>query len=135
MQRLNIDLFGSLDLDEAHRRSRDGFGDRFCVDEVILVTLDAGLHELGQYDPDSVAKPLDLARQPLRTWAGFHADDGRSGALEELKQRVTPEASALHGLAGSIETDHVEDVLADIDAEDRSVTGAIAGGHDALPSV
>ncbi len=109
MQRLNIDLFGSLDLDEAHRRSRDGFGNRFRVDQVVLVALDVGLHELGPDDPDGVTEPLDLACQPLRTWAGFHADNGGSGTLEELKQRVAPETRSLHGLARSIQTDHVEE--------------------------
>ncbi len=58
-------------------------------------------------------------RLPCRQWRG-------SGTLEELKQRVSSNRTRCTGWPGTIETDHVEDVLAYIDAEDRSVTGAIA---------
>jgi hypothetical protein len=129
MQRLQVDLIGAPDLDKAHRRTRDGLGDRLRVDDVVLVRLHVGLDEPGRDDPHRVTEGHDLACQPLRARARLHAHDGRRCTFEELQHRVTPERGLLHRRARRIEANDVEDVLADVDAEDGGVARRIAYLH------
>jgi hypothetical protein len=50
MECLGIDLFNSLDLDEAHCRSSDRLGYCLSVKRVVLVRLQIRLHELCRHD-------------------------------------------------------------------------------------
>lgn len=64
MERLQVGLLGRADLDEAHHRPQNGFGDRLGINDVALVGLHVRLHELGRHDPHRVAEHLQLARKP-----------------------------------------------------------------------
>ena len=55
MDRLEIELVIGLDRDETHVLAFDGFGNRFCVDEVVLVRLHERLYKLSRDQPDIVA--------------------------------------------------------------------------------
>ena len=75
---------------------------------------------------DLVAHGPEFARQPLRAWTRFHADDRALGALEEGEQGV---ASGLHPLdhrTRVVEAYDMEHVLAEIDAIDGGIPRAIA---------
>ena len=55
MHRLQVELVIRLDRDEAHVLTFDGFGDGFCIHEVILVGLYKRLHELRRDQPHVLA--------------------------------------------------------------------------------
>jgi hypothetical protein len=55
---LPIELLLRFDLHKAHVLHGHGFGDRFCIDEVIFVRLPVGFDELGRDEPHLV--PLSL---------------------------------------------------------------------------
>jgi putative transposase len=76
-----------------------------------------------------VTKRLDLACEPLRSWAGLHANDCWGRAFKELKQRVPPETDTLNRSAGSVDPDNMEEVLADIDTVDCGITRLVAHCH------
>jgi hypothetical protein len=132
VERLQVDLFGGANLREAHRRPGHGFGDGFGVDGVVLLRLHVGLHELGGDDAGPVTHRLQLARQPLRAGARFHADQGARRALEERQQRLLPQLHALDHRAALVEADDVEHVLAEINAEDSGVPGRISNHSQSL---
>jgi hypothetical protein len=51
VQDLRVELRLALELDEAHRRPRRGFGDRLGIPLVVLLRLHVGLHVLGRHQP------------------------------------------------------------------------------------
>jgi hypothetical protein len=58
-------------------------------------------------------------RQPLRAWTGLHADLHLRRGIEKRHQRVARELRALDHRSGSVQSDDVEDLLANVDAEGR----------------
>jgi len=69
---------------------------------------------------------LHLSRQPLRAWAGFHADQSWVGALKKDKQSVTPEFKSLDSIARGIRPN--KDVVAQVDSVDRRASNIGCGG-------
>ena len=70
MQRLEIDLIGFLHLHEPHGRSRGRLRDRFSADDIVLVRLDVGLHELRGYEAHLVTRRPYPPGKPLRPSTG-----------------------------------------------------------------
>ena len=73
-----------------------------------------------------------VSSQPLRTGTGFHTDQRRLRALEELQQCVPAEPSALDRMAALVKADYVEDDLTNVDSEHRGGSRYIANGHGSL---
>ncbi len=85
---LQIHLLSAANGNKTHRGPCYSFRNRFGINDVVLVALHIGFDELGWNDPDPVTKGYQLPRQPLGTRTGFHANQGRRSALEELKQAL-----------------------------------------------
>jgi hypothetical protein len=124
MQRLQIDLLGPSDLDEAHGWSANRFGDRLRIEGVVLVRLDERLDESRRHDSGIMAALDQLACQPLRARTGFHADQRRSRGRKEEEDIRAGEPCPLYDRAVAVEGDQVKAVLADVDTVGRGqVTG------------
>jgi hypothetical protein len=113
---LQVDLLDRSRMGEAHRRTRHGFGNSLSIDRVVLLRLDVRLDELRCDNAHLMAHGGELACQPLRARTGFHADDRAVGTLKEAEQRIASELNALDDGPRAVETDDVEDVLAEVDA-------------------
>ena len=74
MHRLQVELLLRLDGDEAHVLLGHGFGDRLGIDEVVLVRLAIGLHELRGNEPYFVSLLAQSAGEKMRSAAGLDAD-------------------------------------------------------------
>jgi hypothetical protein len=55
MHGLHVELLLSLDLHKAHVLFGHGFGDRFRIDEIVLVRLPVRFYELGGDEPHFVS--------------------------------------------------------------------------------
>jgi hypothetical protein len=65
MDRLQVQLIIRLNRDEAHVLAFDRFGNRFGIDEVVLVRLYKRLHELSRDQPNVVALRSQGASQEM----------------------------------------------------------------------
>src|SRR5438309_12042631 len=77
MQRLQIQLLRGLGRYELHRRALHGFGNRFGIIEVVLLSLAIGADIFGWHQPGIVTKRCEFAAQVMCADAGFHADQAR----------------------------------------------------------
>src|ERR1700759_341916 len=77
MQRLQIQLFRGLGRLELHRWAMHGFGNRFGIIEVVLLSLAIGADIFGRHQPGIVTKRCEFAAQVMCADAGFHADKAR----------------------------------------------------------
>ena len=123
MQRLQIQLLGGLGRHELHRRALHGFGNRFGVIEVVLLSLAIGADIFGWHQPGIVTKRCEVAAQVMGADAGFHADQARRYIGEPGFHLATRPLLPQHDGAARIVADDVERVLADIDADhgDRGI--------------
>ena len=74
MHGLPIELLLRFDLHKAHVLLGHGFGDRFRIDEVVLVRLAVGFDELGRDEPHFVPLFSYSGPQEVRSRTGFKAD-------------------------------------------------------------
>ena len=117
MQRLQVQLIGGLRGHELHRRALDRLGDRLRVAEVVLLSLRVGAHVLRRHQPGIVAKQSEPAAEMMRTDTGLHADQAGWHVGKPRFHLATRPLLPQHDGATLIETDDVERVLADIDAD------------------
>jgi hypothetical protein len=68
-----------------------------------------------------MAELAQTARNKVRAEAGFHPDDARRQRLECVDQRQPLNLAVERDLASAVEADEVEDILADVDADDGYV--------------
>jgi hypothetical protein len=66
---------------ELHRRALHGFGNRFGIVEVVLLSLAIGANIFGRHQPGIVTKRCEFAAQVMRTDAGFPCRSGKGGML------------------------------------------------------
>src|SRR5579883_2220847 len=83
---------------------------------------DVRFHELRGDDADLVTHYLQLASQPLRARTGFHTNDSACSTLKEREQCIAAKLQPLDHRTASVEPDHVEQVLTEIDAINRGVS-------------
>ena len=123
MERLQIELIGSLCRHELHGGPLHRLGNRLCVAEVVLLPLRIGTHVLCRHQPGVVAKPLELATEMMGADACLHADEARRHVGEPHIHLASRPLLPQHDRAAGIKADNVERVLADIDANhsDRAV--------------
>ena len=77
VQCLQVELIGGLRSDEPHRRTLHCLGDRFCIAEVVLLSLAVGTDLFRRHQPSIVTKRLKFATEMIRADAGFHANQAR----------------------------------------------------------
>ena len=118
VQRLQVELFGSLRSDELHRRALHGFGDRLGVAEVVLLSLVVRADVFRRHQPGIVTKQLEPAAEVMRANAGFHADETRRHVGEPCFHLAARPLLPQHDCAPGIEAHDVERVFADINAND-----------------
>ena len=87
MQRLQIELIIALDRPEAHRGPPHGLGDRFRIDEVVLVRLYVRLHVLRRNQPHVV--PLLLERGITVRQGRSHMEAALPGILEDAEANLS----------------------------------------------
>src|SRR6201981_1083642 len=68
-----IKLLHSLGRHKLHRRALHGFGNRFGIIEVVLLSLAIGADIFGRHQPGIVTKRCEFATQVMCADAGFHA--------------------------------------------------------------
>ena len=75
MQRLQVELVGTLGRDELHRWALRRFSNRLGVAIVVLFTFAIRAYVLRRHQPGIVAKRLKLAAEMMRPSACLHADE------------------------------------------------------------
>jgi len=123
MQRLQIQLLRGLGRHELHRRTLHGFGNRFGIVEVVLLSLAIGADILGRHQPGIMTQRCEFAAQVMGADAGFHANQARLHIGQPRLQMATRPLLPQHDGAARIVAYDVERVLADIDADngDRGI--------------
>ena len=113
----------SLGRHELHRRALYGFGNRFGIIEVVLLSLAIGADIFGRHQPGIVAKRCEFAAQVMCADAGFHVDQASRYIGEPRFHLATRPLLPQHDGAARIVAHDVERVLADIDADhgDRGI--------------
>ena len=114
-----------LDLHKAHVLFGHGFGDRFGIDEVVLVRLAVRLHKLRRNESHLVSLFSQCGAHKVRSRAGFQADQrGRQvGSVgQQLRAR---ELLAKQNLAALSQCNQVKGGLAQIDADGCDVHAMI----------
>jgi len=116
--RVNCSL-GRLDRDEAHGRSLHGLSEGLSIAEVVLVSLQKWLDVLGGDQPNVVPEWLDLAGYVMRarTRPGLEAEKAGRQIDKPAEKLVARYLDAHHDCATLVETDEVEGVLADVEAD------------------
>jgi hypothetical protein len=112
MQRLQIQLLGRLGRDELHRRPLYRLG----IAEVVLLSLRIGAYILRRHQPGLMAQRLELPAQMMRTNAGLHADEARRHIGEPRFHLPARPLLAQSDRTARVKANHVETVLADVDA-------------------
>ena len=123
VQRLQVQLLRGLGRHELHCRALHGFGNRFGIIEVVLLSPAIGADIFGRHQPGIVTKRCEFAAQVICADAGFHADQARRYIGEPRFHLATRPLLPEHDSAARIVAHDVERVFADIDADhgDRSI--------------
>ena len=119
MQRLNVELILTFQVDEPHRRTGGRFGDPFSVAIVVLLRLDIGSDIFWRHQPDVVAMSGEHTTEMVGAAAGLHPDHALGKLLRQSDQRLTSHLTPHHDRTGPVEPDHAANVLAKIDAKNR----------------
>src|SRR6202035_16187 len=100
-----------------------GFGNRFGIIEVVLLSFAIGTDISGRHQPGIVTKRCEFAAQVMCADAGFHADQARRYIGKPRFHLATRPLLPQHDGAARIVAHDVERVLADIDADhgDRAI--------------
>ena len=120
MQDLRVELCLALQLDEAHRRPRRGFGDRLGIPLVVLLRLHVGLHVLGRHQPHIMTLLTQDTAEMVGAAAGFlrhHAGRQRSGEPDDAFPREAPPQD---DATRSVQSRDAAAVLAKIDPKHRN---------------
>src|SRR5215217_7677557 len=117
MQRLEIQLLLTLELDKPHRRPRGSFRDRLCVSIVVLVGLDVGSDILRRHQPHGVAKAGKLVTEMMRAATGLHSYGAGRQTLDEAHDTVAPHPPAQDYPTRLVEPDHAAAVLPKINPQ------------------
>src|SRR5208283_23376 len=80
-----------------------------------------------------MAKAVQIATEMMRADAGFHADQAGGDICKSSFNLATRPFLPQNNLAALVEADHMERVLADIDANDGDLIGGRVG-HGRAPS-
>jgi hypothetical protein len=113
-QRLQIQLLRGRGRQELHRRALHGFGNRFGIIEVVLLSLAIGADIFGRHQPGIVTKRCEFAAQVMCADAGFYADQARRYIGEPRLHLATRPLLPQHDSAARIMAHDVERVFADI---------------------
>ena len=74
---LQVELLVGLDGNKTHVLARHRFGDRFGIEEVVLVRLEEGFDELRRDESHVVPLLAQCGADKVRTGTGFDADQRR----------------------------------------------------------
>jgi hypothetical protein len=130
MQRLQVQLLGRLGRNELHRGPLHRLGDRLRVAEVVLLSLRIRANVLCRHQPDIMPECLELPAQMMRTNAGLHADQARCYVGEPRCHLPARPLLAQRDRTPPVEANHVEGVLADINADYGDLDAGLISSHD-----
>ena len=108
VQRLQVELIGGLRRHELHRRPLHRLGDRFCVTEIVLLSLRVGSHVLRRHQTGIVAELLQLATEMMRADTSLHADQARRHVRKTCFNLATRPLLTQHDRATLIKANNVE---------------------------
>jgi hypothetical protein len=94
-----------------------GFGNRFGIAVVVLVTFEERLHVLRRNQTNIVSKRGELASDVMRSRTRFHADQAARNVGEPALELSARAFELPNDCAALIETDKMEAILAKIDAD------------------
>ena len=109
------------------------FGDRLGVAEVVLLSLGIGLDVFRQHQPGLVAERHTVPGKMMPADAGFHADQAGRQVRQPVGKLPARPFLPQHDRAALVQTDGVERILADVDA-DHGDLGQCIAGHGRAPS-
>jgi hypothetical protein len=121
MEGLHVELLGTLQLDEAHRRPRRGFGNRFCIPVIVLLRLHVWPNIFRRHQPDLMPMVTHYATKMVSTTAGFHRHHARRHAGGELDHAVSMHPSPHDDVSGAVQTNHAAAGLPQVDPENRDL--------------
>ena len=124
---MQIELLLRLGCHEAHGWPLHCFSSRLGIAVIVLVALEEGLHIFGWHQPGIVPKRDQLPAHMVRASAGLHADQAGRKISKAVLKLTARELRLEDDSAAFIEADQVENVLADIDADDGNLCAGLGG--------
>src|SRR5262249_36679000 len=106
-----------------HGRPLYGFGNRLGIAVVVLVPLEEWLHVLRRHQTKLVSKRGELAADVMGPRAGFHADQAAWNVGEPALKLSARAFELPNDRPALIETDKMEAILAEIDADRADGSG------------
>ena len=117
MKRLKIELLSALERHEPHGRSLDGFGNRFRIAIVVLMTLEIGLHILSRHQPNLMPHGFELTTKVMGPCASFHADQASRNIGKRTFELMSRPLLPQYNRAETVESNDMKAVLAQVDAD------------------
>jgi len=94
MEGLHVELLGTLQRDQAHRRPRRSFGNRFRIPIIVLLRLRVLSDIFRRHQPDLMRMTTHAATKMVSTAASFHRHHARRHARGELDHAVLAASAA-----------------------------------------
>ena len=128
MQRLQVQLLRGLGRHELHRRALHGFGNRFGIVEVVLLSLAIGADIFGRHQPGIVTKRCEFSAQVMCAKRRLPCRSGKAGYLASRASTWPRDHFCRSTMAPRrIVAHNVERVLANIDADHGDRTSRNSG--------
>ncbi len=102
---------------EAHRRPRYRFADRFGVCLVGLAAPDVGFHVRRRHQPDVMAELAEFPRPVVGPGTGLHTDQAGPKSLEEFQHLVPPQLPPQDDGTFCVDAVNLENGLREIDPD------------------
>lgn len=93
MQRLNIELFFALEIDEPHCRTRRCFRNALGIPIIVLLSFNIGANILGRHQSHFVSSGREKSTKVMSAAACFHNNSARWHAADKLNERLTSHRS------------------------------------------
>ncbi len=129
MERLHVELFFRLQLDEAHGWTGGRLGDRLGVSIIILLSFDVGPHIFWRHQSNDVTLRRQCAAHLMGTAACFHRDRASRQLKEEGDHRLSPHPPPDDNLASRIKAGETATVLAKINPQHRKPIYTLFSAH------
>ncbi len=111
VQRLNIELLLTPEIDESHCRTRRGFRDALRIPVVVHFRFNIGANILGRHQSHCVSSCCEKSPKVVSAAACFHSNDARRHLADKLNERLTSHRSADHHRTFVINSDNAAAVL------------------------
>ncbi len=120
VQRLNIELLLTLEVDDSHCWTRRGFRDALRIPVVVLLRFNIGANILGRHQSHFMSSSFEKSPQVVSAAACFHSNDACRHLAYKLNERLPPHRSADNHRTFVVNSHNAAAVLPYVDAKYRN---------------